>query len=218
MNYNKEKIVVFDWGGIVESHKENENNYFKIIIKIIKTINHTINENEIIPLWKKCILDENGKSISTSNDIKDKGKWFGRVKNVFKLNCDLERFNKIYQKEFEYVEYYKDIKELEYQTKKNCRIGILSNLMFLDKERLSKQLDLKKFDYVWLSFELGELKPDNKIYEIVENDCKIKPQNILFIDDAEENIFTAKSRGWNVCNRSGYEINKIKGAIENFLE
>lgn len=218
MRYFENKIVIFDWGGIVESHKENENNYFKIIIEIIKTINPNINENETISLWKKCNEDEKGKSISICKDIKDIEKWFKRVKNVFKLNCDLETFNKIYQKQFELVDCYKDMIELEYKTKKKCKIGILSNLMFLDKERLSRQLDLNKFDYVWLSFELGEAKPDNKIYETVENDCKIKPQNILFIDDTKENILTAKNRGWNVCNCYGYEIDKIKEAIEKFLE
>lgn len=218
MNYNPEKIVIFDWGGIVESHKDGENNYFKIIIKIIKTINPNINENEIISLWKKCNLDENGKNILVCNEIKDLEKWFDRVKNVFRLDCDLKTFNEIYQKEFKYVDCYRDVIQLEYETRKRCKTGILSNLIFLDKERLSKQLNLNRFDYVWLSFELESLKPDNKIYEIVENDCKLKPQNILFIDDSEKNIITAKNKGWNVCNGFGYEIDKIKRAIENFLE
>lgn len=217
MSYNPEKIVIFDWGGIVESHKDGENNYFKIIIEIIKIINPNINENEIISLWKKCNLDEKGKNILVCKDFIDIENWFNRVKNAFKLNCDLETFNQIYQKEFEYVDYYKNVIQLEYETKKRCKIGILSNLIFLDKERLSKQLELNKYDYVWLSFELGELKPDNRIYEIVEDDCKLKPQNILFIDDSERNIITAKNRGWNVYNSFGYEINKIKEAIENFL-
>lgn len=218
MNYNPEKIVIFDWGGIVESHKDGENNYFKIIIKIIKTINPNINENEIISLWKKCNLDETGKNILVCNENKDLEKWFDRVKNVFSLDCDLKTFDEIYQKEFEHVDCYKDVIQLEYETRKRCKIGILSNLIFLDKERLSKQLDLNKFDYVWLSFELGEEKPDNKIYEIVENDCKLKPQNILFVDDREDNILAAKKRNWNVCRAFGYEVDKIKEAIENFLQ
>ena len=36
MEYNENKIVIFDWGGIVESHRKGENNYFEIIINIIK--------------------------------------------------------------------------------------------------------------------------------------------------------------------------------------
>ena len=89
--------------------------------------------------------------------------------------------------------------------------------MFLDKERLNKQVTLNKYDYVWLSFEIGALKPNDKVYEIVEKECKIEPENILFIDDKKENTISAKSRGWNTCNCFGFEIEKIKSAIDNFL-
>ncbi len=29
MKYNPDKIVIFDWGGVVESHRKGENNYHK---------------------------------------------------------------------------------------------------------------------------------------------------------------------------------------------
>ena len=51
--------------------------------------------------------------------------------------------------------------------------------------------DLSKFDYVYLSFEIGIRKPDRKIYEYVLNDLKTLPENILFIDDDTNNILTA---------------------------
>ena len=51
--------------------------------------------------------------------------------------------------------------------------------------------------------------------------CKIKPKNILFIDDAEENINIAKKREWNVCLANGHELDKIKqtrlGLCSNIL-
>ena len=101
--------------------------------------------------------------------------------------------------------------------KEKCKIGILSNLSYLDKQRLDKQVNLKQFDYVWLSFELKCRKPDEKIYKIVEEDCKINPEDILFIDDCKENIETAKKLGWNTCNAYGYELDKIKEKVEKFL-
>lgn len=90
-------------------------------------------------------------------------------------------------------------------------------MTLLDKERINKQLDTSKFDYVWLSCDLGEVKPSDKIYEIVENDCKIIPQNILFIDDRDDNIIVAKKRSWNVYKGLGYEIDNIRNAINEFL-
>jgi len=90
--------------------------------------------------------------------------------------------------------------------------------MLLDKERINAQVNLSKMDYVWLSFEMEAKKPDKKIYEMVQQECKIEPQNILFIEDTEENIKTAQSMGWNTCKAYGYEIDKIKQSIEAFLQ
>ena len=61
-------------------------------------------------------------------------------------------------------------------------------------------------------------KPNEEIYIMVENDCKIKPKNILFIDDAEENINIAKKREWNVCLANGHELDKIKQRVAHFLK
>lgn len=115
------------------------------------------------------------------------------------------------------IDCYKDVVEYAHSLKEKCKIGILSNLSYLDKQRLDKQVNIKQFDFVWLSFELKCRKPDEKIYRIVEEDCKIKPENILFIDDSKENIETAKKLGWNTCNAYGYELDKIKEKVEKFL-
>ena len=68
--------------------------------------------------------------------------------------------------------------ELEHKTKERCKVGILSNLMLLDKERINAQVNLSKMDYVWLSFEMEAKKPDKKIYEMVQQECKIEPQSL----------------------------------------
>lgn len=218
MSYNPEKVVIFDWGGIVESHIKGENNYLKMIVNIIKSLNTNISKDEIISLWKKCLYYENKKSISACNNHKDIQKWFGKVKEIYNFKCDFKTFCDVYEKEFEHVDYYKDVVKLEHETKNKCKIGILSNLTLLDKPRINKQLNLSKYDYVWLSCDIGEIKPNDRIYKIVENDCKIEPKNILFIDDGEDNTIAAKNRGWNVCNCFGYEIDKINEAIEKFLQ
>jgi HAD superfamily hydrolase (TIGR01509 family) len=88
----------------------------------------------------------------------------------------------------------------------------------LDKNRINKHYNLSKFDFVWLSFELGCRKPDEKIYKIVEEQCKISIKNILFIDDTLANIETAKQIGWNVCLATGLEFDKIKESVYKFLE
>ena len=214
---NKNKIVIFDWGGVIESHKEGEYNIFKSTIEMMRKLNVDVNKIDVIEEYTNCNNDENGIYISCQSAEHECESWFERVKKKFNLQCDLKEFAKVYDEEKGKVVYYKDVIETAKKLKKYCKIGILSNLMFLDKERLDKQVKLKDFDYVWLSFELNCRKPDDKIYEIVEKDCKIKPSNILFIDDRSDNIEEAKTRGWNTCLATGHELDKIKDSINNFL-
>lgn len=60
-------------------------------------------------------------------------------------------------------------------------------------------------------------KPNRKIYQYVLNNIKIEPENILFIDDDTNNILMAKECGWNTCQAFGYELDKIKKAVHEFL-
>ena len=43
------------------------------------------------------------------------------------------------------------------------------------------------------------------------------PENIMFIDDTTLNIENAKSRGWNTCQAQGFELDKIKASVNQFL-
>ena len=135
MIYQENKIVIFDWGGIVESHREGEYNCNQVTINIIKKLNPNIKENEIIEKWKECSCDENGRNIGTYKDIENVEEWYKRIKNKFDLTCNFRAFIEIYRKEYAKIYFYKDVVELEHKTKQKCKIGIFSNLTLLDKER-----------------------------------------------------------------------------------
>lgn len=213
------KIVIFDWGGVVESHKENEYNGFTAKTDTINNfLKNKLNSDEIIKTCEECNFDENGKCISEINTEKGIQEWVERMKKAFNFECDYTEFYNVYQEKFDKVEYYKDVVEFAHSLKDKCKIGILSNLISLDKTRIDKHYNLSKFDYVWLSFEMECKKPNEKIYIKVENECKIKPENILFIDDVMENLIPAQKRGWNICNATGHELDKIKKSVEEFLE
>jgi 2-haloacid dehalogenase len=55
---------------------------------------------------------------------------------------------------------------------------------------------LGEFDRRYISGHLGVMKPDPRIYKIVEADCGIAPEALLFADDKAENIAAAEARGW----------------------
>lgn len=55
---------------------------------------------------------------------------------------------------------------------------------------------LSEFDRRYISGHMGVTKPSARIYEMVEEDCGIAPDRLLFVDDRAENIAAAEARGW----------------------
>jgi FMN phosphatase YigB (HAD superfamily) len=56
------------------------------------------------------------------------------------------------------------------------------------------------FDGYVLSYEHCCMKPDSKIYEVVENVTGKKGTEIIYIDDREENVIAGAARGWSVIH------------------
>lgn len=65
-------------------------------------------------------------------------------------------------------------------------------------EALPKLDFLAEFDRRYVSGVMGVIKPDPRIYEMVEQDCGIAPERLIFTDDRAENIAAAQVRGWQV--------------------
>lgn len=210
-----DKVVIFDWGGIVESHENNLKDLKEAKIRMIRRYNDNLSDQEILNGW----TEKNSKGIfvgvtNNEEDIKD---WVNLVQKNMNINITFEQFKEAYEEELTTVKYYKDVVKFAHSLKNKCKIAILSNLMALDKKRINNQYDLSKFDYVYLSFEVGMKKPDKKIYEYVLHDLNIEPENILFIDDDSDNILRAKEYGWNTCKAYGYELDKIKKRVYEFI-
>lgn len=54
-----------------------------------------------------------------------------------------------------------------------------------------------EFDRSYISGHMGVIKPDAEIYEMLEDDCGLSPEGLLFTDDRLDNITAAMARGWN---------------------
>jgi len=48
-----------------------------------------------------------------------------------------------------------------------------------------------------LSYEHGVMKPDSRLYEVVETQCGRRGAELLYMDDRPENIAVGVARGWN---------------------
>lgn len=203
------KLILFDWGNIVESHTTGYNG-FDAWRDLFSECGYTGND-EMFDNLKKYHL-------SCITNISDFKKAYELMKQEFNLNKTFEEFSELYKSIFDKVDYYQDVASYELSLKDRCCVGILSNLNLLDKERLNRQVHLEKYDYVFLSFELGVRKPDIEIYNIVQSKLPFDKKDILFIDDRLDNIETAKKIGWNTLQATGLELDKIKEKCEDFLK
>ena len=210
-----EKVVIFDWGGVVESHEDNLQELKNAKIKVIRRFNKTLSDEDILNGWTDRTSDD--IKVGTVSDENVINEWISLVQKNMNINVSIEEFKRAYEEELASIKYYKDVVEYAHSLKGRCKIAILSNLLPIDKKRIDDQYDLSKFDNIYLSFEIGMSKPDRRVYEYVLNDLGVAAEDILFIDDDINNILMAKEYGWNTCHACGYELEKIKQTVESFL-
>jgi FMN phosphatase YigB (HAD superfamily) len=61
------------------------------------------------------------------------------------------------------------------------------------------------FDGYVLSYEQGAMKPDERIYEVVERMTGLRGEQLLYLDDRPENVATGAARGWQTIQHSDPE-------------
>jgi epoxide hydrolase-like predicted phosphatase len=86
------------------------------------------------------------------------------------------------------------------------RVGLLSNTCighwsWIEQQQFSV-MDFS-FDATILSFEVGSMKPDRRIYEVAEESANVPVETILFLDDRQMNVQAAQSYGWNAAQCLG---------------
>ncbi len=83
------------------------------------------------------------------------------------------------------------------KNKKKYKISILTNNTITIDILLREKFKIHHlFDYVFVSGEIGLVKPDPKIFEYVLKKLKAKPEECLFVDDNSENIKSAEKLGF----------------------
>lgn len=76
---------------------------------------------------------------------------------------------------------------------------------------------LTYFDHKVLSFEVGAVKPETKIYRTVEELSKVAPEEHLYIDDIAEYTEAAKKLGWDAIQFMNYKQLLEKFSIRSVL-
>ena len=212
-----DKIVIFDWGGVIMHKHPVDNNDKQAIIRAIKYFNSDLTYDEAWSVYINTLTDENGIFISRQDDEQSIIKWVKRLNLAGHFNVTVDEFIRKFTEEHLKVGYYKELVDYIHSLKRKCKIAIFSDLISCNYPLLDSQVDLSQFDYVWLSYITHFRKNEEIPFQIVESDLQIPTSDILFIDDTSINIENAKKRGWNTCQAFGYELDKIKSSVEHFL-
>jgi putative hydrolase of the HAD superfamily len=104
------------------------------------------------------------------------------------------------------------------ELKKHYKLYLLSNTNSIHKRYGYQDYEfLKMFDQLFLSHEVGFVKPEKEIYHAIEKVSGFPPEEYLFIDDILEYVDAAKSIGWDGIQFIGYDdlVNNLK--IRNIL-
>jgi putative hydrolase of the HAD superfamily len=91
------------------------------------------------------------------------------------------------------------------ELKKRYKLYLLSNTNSIHQKYGYQHYEfLKIFDKLFLSHEVGYVKPEEGIYRAVENYSQLPSDEHLFIDDIEEYVLAAKKIGWDGIQFTGY--------------
>lgn len=97
--------------------------------------------------------------------------------------------------------------------KRGLTTYIFSNTNGLAVSHIRRNFNFfNNFDGYILSYEHGAMKPDPKLYEVVEGHTSRRGSEILYLDDRPENIEAGASRGWQVILQETPD--KTRTAIE----
>jgi glucose-1-phosphatase len=100
------------------------------------------------------------------------------------------------------------------ELKKKYKLYLLSNTNSIHKKYGYQNYEfLKMFDKLFLSHEVGFIKPEEKIYRTIEKVSGFPSEEHLFIDDILEYVEAAKQLGWDGIQFVGYD-----DLVENLKE
>jgi glucose-1-phosphatase len=90
--------------------------------------------------------------------------------------------------------------------KKYYKLYLLSNTNSIHKKYGYGHYEfLNQFDKLFLSHEVGFIKPEEKIYRAVEKVSGFPSEEHIFIDDVKKYVDSAKNIGWDGIQFVGYD-------------
>ena len=90
-------------------------------------------------------------------------------------------------------------------SQKDITVGILSNTEPASYSVMENLTSLDHFEYKFLSYNIGHLKPEPEIYHHVIDNIPFPKEELFFIDDLKSNVESARSEGIDSVQYSDYD-------------
>jgi glucose-1-phosphatase len=179
------KTVVFDLGKVLLDF-----DYSRAAGNL--AANSTATADEIIRL-----INQSPLLFRYETGLMSKQEFYEAVRDATGFRGNAEEFGRLFGDIFdpmpEMIELHAALK------KKGLPTFIFSNTNELAVAHIRNRYDFfSKFDGYILSYEHGAMKPQEKLYEVVEEKTGNKREQIIYIDDRPENIAAGAARGWQV--------------------
>ncbi|MCS7052940.1 MAG: HAD family phosphatase [Ignavibacterium sp.] len=102
--------------------------------------------------------------------------------------------------------------------KEKYKLYLLSNTNSIHRKYGYNHYEfLREFDKIFLSYEIGYVKPEIEIYKAVEKYSGLPADRLIFIDDIPDYVNAAKSLGWDGINFTNYENLMEELKIRNII-
>jgi glucose-1-phosphatase len=175
--------IVFDLGKVLVDF-----DYTHAVRQLVQRGNQTVDGIQRLLLHGSLLADYELGRISTAD-------FFQQVKDLSGFRGDLEEFQNIFGGIFTGIE-----PMIQFQAelrRRSLPTFIFSNTSELVVQYLHRHFPFfREFDGYILSYEHNSLKPDSRLYEVVEAVTQAKSAGIIYIDDRPENIEAGLARGW----------------------
>jgi epoxide hydrolase-like predicted phosphatase len=153
--------------------------------------------------YSKGEIAELASTQSSSRRAFDKGEitpeeFYSQVTTELEAKIDYDNFYSVYNDVFSLNPAVLDVMK---RLKKNYRLLLLSNTDVMRFGFIKKKFpEIMIFNEYILSYEVGTMKPNPRIYEDALKKAGVEAEECIFVDDIEENIEVAQKLGLDVIH------------------
>jgi len=178
------KVILFDLGNVLVDID---------LRQAVKRISGSCSKapDEILKLF----FDSGATNSFEKGELSAEG-FYKQAKDILDLKLSYESFVPIWNEVFFFSAKNRAVYHIANRLKKNYRIALLSNTNILHYRYIKDYFPIfNVFEKLFLSFEIGAVKPDKIIYQKVIKALGVLPENIFYTDDRFELINNASSLG-----------------------